>query len=98
MLNDKIKILVDETSDGLDKRLQNAGYHAESVKKLRENDKKMAHDYNVIEYTRKNDMILITKDKEPGEACHANGIKCILLNDDLVFEKIILPELERFGS
>ncbi len=89
-----IKILVDETSDGLDVKLQNAGYYAESVKKLRAQDEKMAYDYNIIQYAKENDMVFITKDKEPGKACQANGIKCIWLSDDLVFDKVILPELK----
>ena len=32
MSSKPLKILVDETSDGLDIKLQNAGYYAESVK------------------------------------------------------------------
>lgn len=90
-----LKILVDETSDGLDVKLQNAGYYAESVKKLRAKDEKMAYDYNIIQYAKENDMVFITKDKEPGKACRANGIKCIWLSDDVVFDKVILPELEK---
>lgn len=89
-----IKILVDETSDGLDIKLQNAGYYAESVKKLRAKDEKMAYDYNIIQYAKEHGMVFITKDKEPGKACQANGIKCIWLSDDLVFDKVILPELK----
>lgn len=95
MASKELRILVDETSDGLDIKLQNAGYYAESVKKLRTKDEKMGHDYNIIEYAKKNNMVFITKDKEPGKACRANGIPCIWLSDDLTFEKIILPELER---
>ncbi len=96
MSNKSLKILVDETSDGLDIKLQNAGYYAESVKKLKNKDKKMSYDYNIIQYAKENNMLFITKDKEPGKACKANGIPCIWLSDDLVFEKIILPELEKF--
>ena len=94
----QLKILVDETSDGLDIKLQNAGYYAESVKKLRNKNEKMGHDYNVIQYAKENDMVFITKDKEPGKACKANGIACIWISDDLVFEKIILPELVKLKN
>ena len=94
----EIKILVDETSDGLDLKLEKAGYYAESVKKLRTKDEKMGYDYNIIEYAKNNNMVFITKDKEPGKACAANGIPCIWLSDDLVFEKIILPELEKLKN
>ena len=90
----EIKILVDETSDGLDIKLQNAGYPSESVKKMRSSNEKMGFDYNIIEYAKKNNMILITKDNETAKACKANQIKCICPDDDLVLEKIILPELQ----
>ena len=98
MSSKSLKILVDETSDGLDVKLQHAGYYAESVKKLRNKDEKMGYDYNVIQYAKENQMVFITKDKEPGKACQANGIPCIWLSDDLVFEKIVLPELENLKN
>ena len=98
MSSKELKILVDETSDGLDIKLQNAGYYAESVKKLRAEDEKMGYDYNIIQYAKENNMVFITKDKEPGKACHANGIACIWISDDLVFDKIILPELEKLKN
>ena len=98
MSSKPLKILVDETSDGLDIKLQNAGYYAESVKKLRIKNEKMGHDYNVIQYAKENGMVFITKDKEPGKACKANDIACIWISDDLVFEKIILPELAKLKS
>lgn len=98
MASKELKILVDETSDGLDIKLQNAGYYAESVKKLRTKDEKMGHDYNIIQYAKENNMVFITKDKEPGKACNANGIPCIWLSDNLIFEKIVLPELEKLKN
>ena len=68
-----LKILVDETSDGLDIKLQNSGYYAESVKKLRNKDEKMGYDYNIIQYAKENQMVFITKDKEPGKESHVYG-------------------------
>ena len=97
-MNKKIKILVDETSDGLDLKLQNMGYDAQSVKKLRTTNEKLANDFNILLYAKENDMVFITKDKEQGKACQDNGFKCIFPSDDLVFEKIILPELEKFRA
>ena len=92
------KILVDETSDGLDIELNLLGYEAESVKKLKEKEQKLGHDFNVIQYAQQNNMILITKDKESGKACKANNFPCIWINDKSIFEKMILPELEKMKS
>lgn len=93
-----IRILVDETSDGLDIKLRDAGYHTESVKKMRAVDAKMAYDYNIIQHARDNSMILITKDRETGRACKANDIPCILVSDDLILHKIILPGLDALAQ
>lgn len=98
IMDKKIKILVDETSDGLDIKLQSLGYDAQSVKKLRPDNEKLANDFNIMLYVKKHDMVLVTKDQEHGKACHANQIKCILISDDLIFDKIILPELQRLES
>ena len=91
----QLKILVDETSDGWDITLRLAGYEAYSVKKLKESESKLGHDFNVIQYAQQNKMILITKDKENGKACKANSFPCIWINDESIFEKMILPELEK---
>jgi len=93
-----MKILVDETNDGMDIKLKLAGYDAQSVKKLKEGESKLGHDFNVIQYAHENDMILITKDKENGKACKANGFPCIWINDDTIFDKMVIPQLERLKS
>ena len=40
-----------------------------SVKKLRLNGHKLRTDYSVINYAKENDMILVTRDTESGQAC-----------------------------
>ena len=92
-----MKILVDEMLDGWDIKLQTLGFEAESVKKLKENESKLGHDFNVIQYAKENNMILITKDSENGKACNANNFPCIWINDDTIFEKMVLVELEKLN-
>jgi predicted nuclease of predicted toxin-antitoxin system len=93
-----MEILVDETSDGWDIKLKLLGYEAKSVKKLKETEKKLGHDFNIIQYAQQNKMLLITKDKECGKACKANNFPCIWISDDSIIEKMILPELENLKS
>ena len=93
-----MKILIDETSDGWDIKLRLAGYDAYSVKKLKTEEEKLGHDFNVIGYAQEHKMILVTKDKESGKACKANNFPCIWINDDTVFEKMVMPELEKLKS
>jgi len=95
MVKKPLKILIDEMDDGMDERLQNIGYDAYSVKKLRIEGLKLHTDYSVINYAKKNDMILVTRDTESGQACDENNIPYVLLDSDEIF-KIILEKLKQF--
>jgi predicted nuclease of predicted toxin-antitoxin system len=90
-----MKILVDEMDDGWDEKLRNLGYDAYSVKKLIMEGKKLHTDYSVINYAKENDMILITRDTESGQACEENNLPCILLDNSEIF-KIIVDKLKKF--
>ena len=89
------KILIDEMDDGMDEKLEKVGFEAYSVKKLRAEGLKLHTDFSVISYAKKNNMILITRDTESGEACNENNIPCILLDTDEIF-KIVLDKLDSF--
>ena len=89
------KILIDEMDDGMDEKLGKVGFEAYSVKKLRADGLKLHTDFSVISYAKKNNMILITRDTESGEACDENSIPCILLDRDEIF-KIVLDKLREF--
>jgi len=90
-----MKILVDEMDDGMDERLIQLGFDAYSVKKLRNEGKKLHTDYSVINYAKENDMILITRDTESGQACEENNLSCILLDNEEIF-KIVIEKLKKF--
>ena len=87
-----MKILVDEMDDGMDERLIQLGYDAYSVNKLRSEGKKLHTDYSVINFAKENEMILITRDTESGQACEENNLPCILLDNDEIF-KIVTEKL-----
>ena len=89
------KILIDEMDDGMDEKLNSMGYDAFSIKKLRAEGKKLHSDYSVINFARENDMILVTRDTESGQACQENNLPCILLDNDEIF-KIVIEKLKKF--
>jgi predicted nuclease of predicted toxin-antitoxin system len=91
-----MKILVDEMDDGWDEKLRELGYDAHSVKKLLTEGKKLRTDYSVINYAKENEMILITRDTESGQACAENNIPCILIDNNEIF-KIIVEKLKNFS-
>tara|TARA_B110001454_G_scaffold48045_1_gene47374 strand:- start:217 stop:489 length:273 start_codon:yes stop_codon:yes gene_type:complete len=88
-----MKILVDEMDDGMDERLIHLGYDAYSVKKLRSEGKNLHTDYSVINFAKENNMILITRDTESGQACDENELPCILLDNYEIF-KIVTEKLK----
>ena len=95
MSKKSLKILVDEMDDGMDEKLKEMGFDAYSVKKLRMEGLKLHTDFSVINYAKKNKMILITRDTENGEACSENNIPCISLDTSEIF-KIVLTKLNQF--
>jgi len=90
-----LKILVDEMDDGWDEKLNDLGFQAYSVKKLRTDGIKLHSDYSVINYARENNLILITRDTESGIACEENKLPYILLDNDEIF-KIVIQKLQNF--
>ena len=88
-----IKILVDEMDDGWDEKLKGLGYDAYSVKKLRMEGKKLRTDYSVINFAKENNMLLITRDTESGQACEENNLPYILLDNDEIF-RIVVEKLQ----
>ena len=90
------KILVDEMDDGMDEKLNDLGFEAYSVKKLLTNGKNLRTDYSIINYAKENEMILVTRDTEIGQACQENNLPCILLDNDEIF-KIVVEKLKNFS-
>ena len=86
------KILIDEMDDGMDDKLKSIGFDAYSVKKLRADGIKLHTDYSILNYAKENNMILVTRDTENGQACEENNLPCILLDNDEIF-KIVLEKL-----
>ena len=89
-----MKFLLDEHAESYDKKLLDLGHQVVYVKKLKEKDMRFRNDQNVVDYAKDNNMILITKDKKPGQACEDNGYPCIWINDDRIFDKIIRPKID----
>ncbi len=91
-----LKILVDEMDDGMDEKLNTLGFEAYSVKKLLTQGKKLRTDYSIINYAKENEMILVSRDTEVGQACKENNLPCILLDNEEIF-KIVVQKLKNFS-
>ena len=89
-----MKFLIDQNADFFSNELKKLHYEVEYVTELRKQDEKFRNDLNVMKYAEINKMILITKDRENGQACKDGNIPCIWLSDEILFEKLVLPRLE----
>ena len=89
------KILIDEMDDGMDERLNSIGFVAYSIKKLRAEGRNLHTDYSIINYAKENEMILVTRDTESGQACEENNLPCILLDNNEIF-KLVVEKLKNF--
>ena len=93
-----MKFLLDEHVEGFDKKLLEKGHQVEYAKRLRNQDQKFRNDFNLIMYSKENDMVFVTKNNEPGQACEDNNIPCIWISDDRIFDEMILPRLEKLST
>jgi predicted nuclease of predicted toxin-antitoxin system len=93
-----MKFLIDQNADFFGNKLKELHYEVEYVTELRKQDEKFRNDLNVMRYAEINKMILITKDRENGQACQDNNIPCIWLSDEILFEKMVFPRLEELKN
>jgi len=82
--------------DGMDEKLNELGFEAYSVKKLLAEGRNLRTDYSIINYAKENEMILVTRDTESGQACQENNLPYILLDNDEIF-KIVVEKLKNFS-
>ena len=92
-----MKFLLDEHAEYYQKELEKQNHETIKAKKLKEEDSKYRNDYNLIEYAKQNGMTIITKDVDLGQECKDNNYPCICITEDIIYEKIIQPEIDENG-
>ena len=76
-----LRLLLDEMYAGLKEYFEMLGYEVQTAQ---EAGLKAAKDRDVVEYTRKNDLILITQDQKPAELAELTGVKCVLISNAMI--------------
>jgi len=75
------RLLLDEMYAGLKEYFEMLGYEVQTAQ---EAGLKAAKDRDVVEYTRRNDLILITQDQKPAELAELTGAKCVLISNAMI--------------
>ena len=76
-----MKLLLDEMYAGLKEYFETLGY---DVQTAQEAGLKAARDRDVVEYARKNGLVLVTQDQKPAELAELVGARCVLVSSALI--------------
>ncbi len=77
----KLKLLLDEMYAGLQEFFETLGW---SVLTAHDAGLKGAKDKDVVEYARKNNLLLITQDQKPADLAELRGVKYVLISNAMI--------------
>jgi len=76
-----LKLLLDEMYAGLQEFFETLGW---SVLTAHDAGLKGAKDKDVVEYARKNNLLLITQDQKPADLAELRGVKYVLISNAMI--------------
>jgi predicted nuclease of predicted toxin-antitoxin system len=76
-----VKLLLDEMYAGLKEYFETLGYEVLTAQDV---GLKAAKDRDIVEYTGKHDLILVTQDQKPAELAELTGAKCVLISSAMI--------------
>jgi len=76
-----LRILLDEMYAGLKEYLQVLGW---DISTAQETGLQGAKDKEVVEYAKRNDLLLVTQDSKPAELAELLGVKYVLISNALI--------------
>jgi predicted nuclease of predicted toxin-antitoxin system len=76
-----LKLLLDEMYAGLKEYFEILGYEALTVQEV---GLQGAKDKDIVEYAKKNNLLLITQDQKPAELAELMGVKCVLISNAMI--------------
>ena len=76
-----MRLILDEMYAGLKEYFGTLGWEVLTVQEV---GLQAAKDKDVVEYARKNDLLLVTQDQKPAELAELRGVKCVLISNALI--------------
>ncbi len=76
-----MRLLLDEMYAGLKEYFETLGYEVQTAQ---EAGLKSAKDRDVVEYARKNNLVLVTQDQKPAELAELTGVRYVLISSALI--------------
>jgi predicted nuclease of predicted toxin-antitoxin system len=76
-----LKLLLDEMYAGLKEYFETLGWEVLTIQGI---GLQGAKDKDVIEYARKNNLLLVTQDQKPAELADLTGVKSVLISNAMI--------------
>jgi len=76
-----LKLLLDEMYAGLKEYFETLGWEVLTVQDA---GLQGAKDKDVVDYAKKNNMLLITQDQKPADLADLTGTKCVLISNAMI--------------
>lgn len=76
-----LKILLDEMYAGLKEYFETLGWE---VVTIQDAGLRGAKDRDVVEYAKRNGLLLVTQDQKPSDLAELLGVRCILISNALI--------------
>ena len=89
-----MKLLLDEMFAGLKEFFEILGWEVITVQ---EAGLQGAKDKEIVEYAKKNDLILVTQDEKPADLAELLGVKYVLVSRSLIAKIVDAKIREKYG-
>jgi len=89
-----MKLLLDEMFAGLKEFFEVLGWEVITVQ---EAGLQGAKDKEIVEYAKKNDLILVTQDEKPADLAELLGVKYVLVSRSLIAKIVDAKIREKYG-
>jgi len=76
-----LKILLDEMYAGLKEYFESLGWETLTIQDI---GLQGAKDKDVVEFARKNDLLLVTQDQKPADIADLKGVKYVLISNAMI--------------
>jgi len=90
-----MKLLLDEMYAGLKEYFEILGWNVETAQK---GGLQGAKDKDIVDYAKKNNLLLITQDQKPADLADLVGVKCVLISNAMIANIAISKIKEKYPN
>ena len=90
-----MKLLLDEMYAGLKEYFETLGWEVVTAQEV---GLQGARDKDVVEYAKKNDLLLITQDQKPAELAELTGVKYVLISNAMIAKIADAKIIEKYPN